>query len=241
MPTYNEALNIKTVISELILLYPALDIVVVDDSSPDGTGDIVRSMNGFGSRLFLVTRAAKNGLGAAYRTGFAWAAGQGYERIVQMDADLSHPPRRVGALLTALDSADLAIGSRYVPGGELVNWPFRRRLISRLGNTYVRAVLRLPVADATAGFRAFRTELLDRIDVASSQSSGYCFQIETVWRATRSGATVVELPICFTDRQHGTSKMSLPIATEAITQVACWRIKELLARPAPRRLASRPA
>lgn len=241
MPTYNEALNIDSVVTRLLTLYPGLDVVVVDDNSPDGTGEIVRAMPKFGARLFLLSRPEKNGLGGAYRAGFAWAAARGYDRVVQMDADLSHPPEQVGALLAALEAADLAIGSRYVRGGELVNWPLSRRLISRLGNAYVRIVLRLPVADATAGFRAIRTDLLDRIDVAHSQSNGYCFQIETAWQASRSRAVIVELPICFTDREYGDSKMSARIATEAITQVAMWRMRELFSPTAPRRLASRHA
>jgi dolichol-phosphate mannosyltransferase len=178
-------------------------------------------------RVFLLSRTSKDGLGAAYRAGFAWALGAGYDAIVQMDADLSHPPDRVPALLEALRTADVAVGSRYVAGGAVSNWSWSRRLISWAGNVYVRLVLGLPVHDTTAGFKAFRRHALEDIGAVHSASNGYCFQIENTWRAVRLGLSVAEVPITFSDRTIGTSKMSRSIVAEALTRVIVWRWREL--------------
>ena len=235
IPTYNEALGIQTVLDAVLDSAPTADILVVDDSSPDGTGLLVQAHPAYGRRIHLLSRAEKDGLGAAYRAGFAWAVDRADDVIVQMDADLSHPPARIPALVEALDTADMAIGSRYVPGGGVRNWSVRRRLISWAGNTYVRAVLRLDVHDATAGFRAFRRDSLLRLGALDSQSNGYSFQIENTWRASRLGLTATEVPITFTDRTVGQSKMSGAIVREAVVRVLVWRWHEVRERrhPAP--------
>jgi dolichol-phosphate mannosyltransferase len=256
IPTYNEAGNVTTVLDRVRDAVPGVDILVVDDSSPDGTARLVTrhpahlghtsrpeavgpTSDGPGAsgtgHVFLLSRDAKDGLGAAHRAGFAWALTHGYDAVVQMDADLSHPADRVPALLDALGSADVAVGSRYVDGGGVSNWTVGRRLISWCGNLYVRLVLGLPVHDTTAGFKAFRRDALERIGAVTSASNGYCFQVENTWRAVRLGLTVREVPITFTDRTVGTSKMSGPIVTEALARVLVWRWQELThrARPAP--------
>lgn len=231
VPTYNELDNIARLIDE-VLASADVDILVVDDSSPDGTAAEVTAHPRWSDRVHLVVRPLKSGLGAAYREGFAWALDRHYDFVVQMDADLSHPPRRVPALLAALEKADVVVGSRYVPGGKIRNWPFHRRFISWAGNVYVRGVLDLPVRDATAGFKAYRRAALEEIEVLGSQSNGYCFQIENTWQAARRGMAVVEVPITFTDRARGQSKMSGSIVWEAVVNVFRWRAAELKARRA---------
>ncbi len=240
IPTYNEAGNITTIIDRLRAAAPAVDVLVVDDNSPDGTASIVMHHRGYladhsgrregPGRVFLLSRAEKDGLGAAYRAGFTWALALDYEAVVQMDADLSHPAERVPALLGALGQADVTVGSRYVPGGAVSNWSLSRRLISRSGNLYVRLVLGLPVHDTTAGFKAFRRDALERLGAVESASNGYCFQIEITWRAVRLGLRVTEVPITFTDRPAGTSKMTGSIVAEALSRVLVWRWNELLHR-----------
>jgi dolichol-phosphate mannosyltransferase len=228
-PTYCEAANVTTLLDRVLAACDS-DVLVVDDNSPDGTAGLVRAHPQYHHRVHLLSRAGKEGLGAAYRAGFAWALEAGYDDVVQMDADLSHPPERLTALLAALDTADVAVGSRYVPGGALRDWPLRRRLISRAGNVYVRLVLGLPVHDATAGFKAFRADALTRIGALDSVSNGYCFQIENTWRASRRGLVVTEVPITFTDRGKGESKMSPAIVREALLRVLVWRWHELTHR-----------
>lgn len=227
VPTYNEADGIRELIDAVLANAPDADVLVVDDSSPDGTAALVAAHPTYGDRLHLLNRPAKAGLGAAYRGGFAWALSHGYDVVVQMDADLSHPPARLPALLAALDDADIAVGSRYVRGGGVEDWPLSRRLISWGGNVYVRLVLGLPTRDATAGFKAFRREALERIGATSSQSNGYCFQVENTWRAHRLGLRVVEVPITFRDRTRGESKMTGAIVREAMLRVLTWRWSEL--------------
>lgn len=222
VPTYDERDNILTLLNRTLAVAD-VHVLVVDDSSPDGTADLIREHPEFGRRVRLLVREEKSGLGAAYRAGFAWALTHGYERILQMDADLSHPPESVPALLAALDDHDLAVGSRYVAGGAVRNWSVSRRFISWAGNVYVRIVLGLPVRDATAGFKAFRAEALETIGAVSSHSNGYCFQIENTWQAARHGLSVTEVPITFTDREVGVSKMSSAIVLEAIVRVLGWR------------------
>jgi dolichol-phosphate mannosyltransferase len=227
VPTYDEAGNIDRLLDRVRRVLPDAHLLVVDDASPDGTADLVRTRADFGDFVFLLERDGKQGLGAAYRDGFAWAIDRGYPTVVQMDADLSHPPERLPALVAALDDADVAVGSRYVRGGGVRNWAPHRRLISRLGNLYVALVLALGIRDATAGFKAFRREALLAIGATESTSEGYCFQIENAWRARREGLRVVEVPITFTDRTVGASKMSGSIVTEAVLRVLGWRLGEL--------------
>jgi dolichol-phosphate mannosyltransferase len=229
IPTYCEAANVTAVLDGVLAACDS-DVLVVDDNSPDGTAVRVRSHSQFHRRVHLLSRPGKAGLGAAYRAGFAWALEAGYDAIVQMDADLSHPPERLPALLAALEDADVAIGSRYVRGGAVRDWPLSRRLISWAGNVYVRLVLGLPVHDATAGFKAFRREALGTIRVLDSVSNGYCFQIENTWRACRAGLRVTEVPITFSDRGLGESKMSKDIVREALGRVLVWRWQELTGR-----------
>ncbi len=226
VPTFNEAENIVELLDQVLVAAPEVDVLVVDDSSPDHTGDLVSSHPGFGSRVHLLTRPGKAGLGVAYRAGFTWALDRDYDAVVQMDADFSHPPARLSALIGALADHDVAIGSRYVPGGGIENWARSRRIISRVGNWYVAKVLGLPVRDATAGFKAFRRTALATIGAVSSQSNGYCFQIENTWQASREGLSVVEVPITFTERARGKSKMSSAIVLEAIIRVLGWRWRD---------------
>jgi dolichol-phosphate mannosyltransferase len=234
VPTYNEAGSITEVI-ERVLAATDSDILIVDDNSPDGTGALVRGSAHFDERVFLLARSAKSGLGAAYRAGFAWAMERQYTSVIQMDADLSHPPEEIPAMLRLARQddplrADVVIGSRYVPGGRTVNWPWHRQLISRVGNSYVRLVLRIPVRDATAGYRVYSTHALDVIGVLRSGSEGYSFQVENTWRAARAGLRIAEHPITFTEREVGESKMTTRIVREAIVRVLVWRLGEMFRR-----------
>lgn len=224
VPTYSEAATIGPLLDLLGAAAPAVDVLVVDDTSPDGTGDLVAERAQRDPRVHLLRRPGKQGLGAAYRAGFAEALARGYDRIAQMDADLSHPPDRLPALLAALDDADLAIGSRYVPGGSAVGWPRRRELLSRGGNLYARRALRLPVHDATAGFRAYRAEVLQAIGLSSVTSGGYCFQVELTLRALHAGFRLVEVPITFSERADGESKMDGAVVREALLKVTGWAL-----------------
>jgi dolichol-phosphate mannosyltransferase len=228
VPTYDEAENIDRLLAEVRRTAPFADVLVVDDRSPDGTAARVARHPDFVRQVWLLERPGKAGLGAAYRAGFAWGLAHGYDRIAQMDADLSHPPERLPALFAALDDADVAVGSRYVAGGGVRNRAWQRRLLSWAGNVYVRAVLGTGVRDNTAGFKAFRRSALEEIEVLGSASNGYSFQIENTWRATRAGLRVTEVPITFTDRTDGQSKMSGAIAVEALTRVLVWRYAEVL-------------
>lgn len=227
VPTYNEAENIDELLDRVLAAVPSAHVLVVDDSSPDGTGELVVARPEHGDRVHLLVRAAKSGLGAAYRSGFVWALSREYDAVVQMDADLSHPPERVPALLEALSEHDMAVGSRYVSGGAVTNWPLSRRWVSRAGNAYVGLVLDLPVKDATAGFKAYRSDALADIGAATSQSNGYCFQVENTWQASLRELRIAEVPITFTDRTRGQSKMSGAIVLEAILRVLGWRYREL--------------
>lgn len=230
VPTYQEAGGITRALDAVLTAAPEVQVLVVDDGSPDGTAALVMTHPAYGERVFLLERAGKGGLGSAYRAGFAWALDREADAVVEMDADLSHPPAVIPALVAGLRDADLVIGSRYVPGGGTVGWPLRRQLISRGGNAYARLLLGLPVRDATGGFRAFRADTLRTIGALSSESDGYAFQVETTWRAHRQGLTISEVPIIFSERTVGESKMSAAIAVEAMTRVAGWRVRELLGR-----------
>ncbi len=224
IPTYNEADSVEEVLDRVLAVDARVDVLVVDDGSPDGTAKLVTARMDGGPRVQLLERDAKLGLGAAYRAGFAWGLARGYDALVEMDADLSHPPERLPALLDALAGADLAIGSRYVPGGRTVNWSKLREAISRGGNVYVRLALGVPVHDATAGYRAYRREVLEALPVEAVQSNGYCFQVEMAHRTWREGFQVVELPITFTERASGVSKMSRQIVAEALWRVTVWAV-----------------
>lgn len=224
VPTYNEIDNIPSLLDRLkatsLASGTAYDVLIVDDGSPDGTADLAARIQAEHPTLHILRRTEKSGLGGAYRAGFAWAMERGYEVLVEMDADHSHPVETIPALLAAVDDgADLAIGSRYVPGGGTDGWSRSRHALSRAGNTYVSLLLWMGVRDATAGFRAYRTDLLRRIDALGSISNGYGFQVELTWRAHRAGATIVEVPITFTERVHGRSKMCARIAAEALLRV----------------------
>lgn len=229
IPTYNEAEGVDVVLDRVRAMAPTADILIVDDSSPDGTAGLVAARPDFGHHVTLLSRPEKQGLGAAYRAGFAQALERGYDVVVQLDADLSHPPERIPALLDAVAEADVAIGSRYTPGGSTHHWGIGRRFVSWAGNQYVRLVLNVHVADATAGFRAYRASALVAMGVLDSRANGYAFQIENTWRARRAGLRIVELPIAFTDRAVGRSKMTSAIAREAITMVLRWRWQEVRA------------
>jgi dolichol-phosphate mannosyltransferase len=229
VPTYNEAQTILPTIDALLHHTSTLrsDVLVVDDGSPDGTGALVSAHAQYGGSVFLLSRPGKLGLGDAYRAGFAWALGHGYAVIVQMDADGSHPAHRIPAMVAELALCDLVIGSRYVPGGETSGWNWRRRVLSRGANGYVRRTLRLSQTDATSGFRAWRSSAIQRSRIEFSRSEGFSFQIESTWRADRAGLRVRELPIAFVERSSGKSKMSWEIAAEAFRRVLVWRFSEL--------------
>lgn len=232
IPTYNEAANIAEAIQRVRDATDA-DVLVVDDNSPDGTADLVESLaQGLpagGGGVHVLRRPGKAGLGSAYRAGFAWGKEKGFEIMVEMDADLSHDPAALPSLLEQIDrGADLVIGSRYVPGGSIPDWAWHRKALSRWGNRYASAMLGLAVADCTAGYRAYRSSLLDALDLESIRADGYGFQIEMTYRAVGAGARVVEVPIAFTDRTRGTSKMSSRIIVEALLLVTWWGLTDRL-------------
>jgi dolichol-phosphate mannosyltransferase len=231
VPTYNEAENIVDVLERVRKAAPDADILVVDDGSPDGTADLASHEADRLGQVEIMRRPEKRGLGAAYTAGFTWGLDRGYDLLVSMDADLSHDPDIVPELLEAVETgADLAIGSRYVRGGAVLDWPRRRLAISRVGNWYARTMLHLPYQDSTAGFRAYRAALLRQIDVHGLRASGYAFQVELTYRSHQLGATIVELPILFHERARGVSKMSLRIVGEALTLVTVWGLRDRLRR-----------
>ena len=239
VPTYNEVENLERILGRLHDSVPDAHALVVDDGSPDGTGELAEKLAAADARVHVLRRTSKSGLGPAYVAGFRWARGQGYDVLVEMDADGSHPPEQLPRLLTALASADLVLGSRYVPGGAVADWPVHRLLLSRMGNRYTRWALRLPLTDATGGYRAARGELIDALHLDDVASQGYCFQVDWAWRAVRSGARVQEVPITFTERVFGRSKMSGSIVREALVRVTVWGLQDRLADWLPGRV-SRP-
>jgi dolichol-phosphate mannosyltransferase len=231
VPTYNELETIGQLVNRLFAAAEdAVDLLVVDDSSPDGTAELVKELAKGPHEVYLLQRPAKQGLGTAYLAGFKWALEKGYAAVVEMDADLSHDPKDVPRLLEGLEEADLVIGSRYVEGGSVRNWGWLRRLLSRAGNLYARMWLRFGVRDSTSGFRAFRTETLRYLDLKTIHSEGYAFQIETTWRVHRTGGTILEIPIEFVERTSGRSKMSRAVVFEALGRVARWGLKDLFKR-----------
>jgi dolichol-phosphate mannosyltransferase len=225
IPTYNERDNIVAITGRVRDAVPAADILVADDNSPDGTGEIADELAAADEKIKVLHRAGKEGLGAAYLAGFAWALEHGYDVVVEMDADGSHRPEELPRLLEALQDADLVLGARYVPGGKTVNWPKSRWAISQGGNTYVRLMLGIPLRDATGGYRAFRATTLEKIGLDSVDSRGYCFQVDLALRAIRQGLRVVEVPITFVERVHGSSKMSRGIVGEAMWRVTVWGVQ----------------
>lgn len=229
VPTFNEVENIAAVTKRLFeKAGDRVDLLVVDDSSPDGTAWTVRSLQEERDGIHLIEREGRRGLGSAYEAGFRWAIENGYKQIVEMDADLSHDPADVPRLLDALETADLAIGSRYVPGGEVVNWGKVRRFLSKGGNVYARVWLGFEVRDSTSGFRAFRVGALTEAQLNSIRSEGYAFQVEMVRRIYKAGGDIVEIPIKFVDRTSGRSKMSRKIVIEALALVTAWGVRDRL-------------
>jgi dolichol-phosphate mannosyltransferase len=242
IPTYNEAESVVEVIDQVLAADPRVDVLVVDDGSPDGTAKLVLDRGEGEPRVQLMERSGKQGLGAAYRAGFGWGLERGYDALVEMDADLSHPPDRLPALLDGLAGADLVIGSRYVPGGRTVNWSQLREAISRGGNAYVRLALGMPVHDSTAGYRAYRREVLEALGVDTVHSNGYSFQVEMVHKTWQEGFVVTEVPITFTERASGVSKMSRQIVAEALLRVAQWALtggRRRARAPHPRSVAAK--
>jgi len=233
IPTYQEAGNVEEVIRRSRAALPRGEVLIVDDASPDGTADLASALAGQLGGVSVLRRSSKEGLGAAYRAGFSWGIERGFEVLVEMDADLQHDPAALPSLLRSIeDGADLAIGSRYVDGGSIPSWSWRRRALSVYGNRYAAAVLGLPVADATSGFRAYRADALRALDTAAFRADGYGFQIETAYRVTRSGGRIVEVPIAFADRVVGTSKMSWQIVLEALVLVTWWAARDRVLRRA---------
>ncbi len=230
IPTYNERENIAEITARVLRAAPGVDVLVVDDNSPDGTGALVSALASGHDRINVLHRAGKEGLGAAYRAGFTWGLERGYQRLVEMDADGSHQPEQLAVLLAALDTADLVLGSRWVAGGSVVNWPLKRILLSQAGSLYARVALGLPVRDITGGFRAFTAEALHRIGYQRVLSQGYCFQIDMLWKAYTAGLRIAEVPIEFVERTHGESKMSSGIVREAILRVTVWGLLALPSR-----------
>lgn len=219
VPTYNERENIARLIETVLAQDPRLEVLVVDDGSPDGTGEIVGGIMATNYRVHILRRPSKLGLGTAYIAGFRWALEKKYDYIFEMDADFSHDPRYLPALLSAAEDADLVLGSRYVPGGGVRDWGLLRRLVSRGGGIYARRILGVEVRDLTGGFKCIRREVLEAIDLPSVRAEGYVFQIEVTYRAILAGFRVREIPIVFADRAVGTSKMSTRIAVEAMLSV----------------------
>jgi dolichol-phosphate mannosyltransferase len=223
LPTYNEAENVGPITEAILAATPEVDVLVIDDNSPDGTGKLADAIAAREPRVQVLHRAGKEGLGKAYLAGFDWALRRGYELVLEMDADFSHDPKYLPAMLAAAGEADLVLGSRNIPGGGTVNWGIGRRIISRGGSLYARTILGIPVRDLTGGFKCFHRKVLEAIDLPSVECSGYAFQIELTYRTLRKGFQVKEIPIVFVDRRVGQSKMSRRIVLEALGKV--WSIR----------------
>jgi glycosyltransferase involved in cell wall biosynthesis len=230
MPTYNERSNIVRSIEQLFKFNPEVQLLVVDDNSPDGTADLVlEAMGRFKNRLFLLQRPSKAGLGPAYLAGFNWAFERGYWRVVEMDADGSHRAEDLPRLLEESEF-DLVIGSRWIPGGKVINWPIARKLVSQTGNLYARLLLKTDIRDMTAGFRVYKVDLLKRLPLERIASQGYSFQVEMTFRSIAMGASVKEVAITFVEREHGVSKMNTAIVLEALWLVTRWGVARLLGK-----------
>ena len=228
IPTYNERENLPPIVSRVRAAVPAAHVLVVDDGSPDGTGELADGLARADDRVHVLHRTAKDGLGAAYLAGFAWALERGHDVVVEMDADGSHQPEQLPSLLAALADADLVIGARWIPGGRVENWPRRREVLSRGANVYARLLLGIPLHDATGGYRAFRRETLQKIGLEGVESRGYCFQVDLALRTLRAGLRVREVPITFVERVHGSSKMSQDVILESMVKIARWGVRDRL-------------
>ncbi|MCX5211780.1 polyprenol monophosphomannose synthase [Kitasatospora sp. NBC_00240] len=226
IPTFNEAENVELIVGRVRAAVPEVHVLVADDNSPDGTGDIADKLAAADPHVQVLHRKGKEGLGAAYLAGFRWGIEHGYDVLVEMDADGSHRPEELERLLTALRGADLVLGSRWVPGGRVVNWPKSRLLLSRGGSTYSRLMLGVPIRDVTGGYRAFRKETLLGLGMDEVASAGYCFQVDLAWRTVKAGFKVAEVPITFVERELGASKMSRSIVLEALWRVTSWGITD---------------
>lgn len=222
IPTYNEREALPRILERVRHSVPEAEILVVDDNSPDGTGEIAQRWHETDQQIHVMHRLAKNGLGAAYLSGFAWGLQNGFDVLVEMDADGSHQPEQLPNLLEALKTSDLVLGSRWVRGGGTENWSKGREVLSRGGNTYTRIMLGINIFDATGGYRAFRADTLRALDLNEVASQGYCFQVDLAWRAQQRGLAITEVPITFVEREVGTSKMSQKIVTEALWRVTVW-------------------
>jgi dolichol-phosphate mannosyltransferase len=237
IPTYNEAENIELIVDRVRACVPHVDVLVVDDGSPDGTGEVADKIAAHDESVHVLHRASKQGLGRAYLAGFGWGLERSYDVLVEMDADGSHLPEQLPRLLDALPFADVVLGSRWVEGGRVVNWPRRRELLSRGGNTYARMMLGIPLQDATGGYRAFHRATLEKLDLSDVASQGYCFQVDLARRAVDAGLVVTEVPITFVERVHGESKMDGVIVREALVRVTNWGIRHRIKQA--RRLVGR--
>ncbi len=241
LPTYQEAQNIAEVLRRVRAAVPSAHVLVVDDSSPDGTAGVAEATAGELGGIDVVVRPGKAGLGSAYRAGFAEGVARGYQVLVEMDSDLSHDPAALPSLLRALEEgADLAIGSRYVPGGSIPRWSRCRRSLSRYGNRYAAAVLGLDVADSTSGYRAYRAAAISAVDLRSVRADGYGFQIEMAYRVACRGGRIAEVPIRFHDRTRGSSKMSATIVAEALVLVTWWGVRDRFLTAPPARIPAHP-
>jgi dolichol-phosphate mannosyltransferase len=225
IPTFNEAENLRPITERVRRSVPSVDILVADDNSPDGTGRIADELTASDNHIFVLHRPGKQGLGAAYVAGFGWAKDKGYDVVVEMDADGSHAPEELTKLLDTLRGVDVVLGTRYVPGGSVHNWPLHRLALSRGGNLYIRMALGMPFKDATGGYRAYKMAVLDAIDVGTVASQGYSFQVELAWRAYRHGFRIAEVPITFVERERGASKMSGNIFKEQLLRVTGWGLR----------------
>jgi dolichol-phosphate mannosyltransferase len=230
IPTYNERDSLPGVVVRVRACVPGADVLVLDDNSPDGTGAVADALAAHDSQVHVLHRAGKEGLGAAYLAGFEWGLSRGYDAVVEMDADGSHQPEQLPRLLTALADADAVIGSRWVPGGAIENWPLHRKALSVGGNLYTRALLGMPVHDATAGYRAYRSSALRRMGLSDVASEGYCFQVDLTQRAVRVGLRIVEVPITFVERETGVSKMSGAIMRESLWRITAWGLRHRAAQ-----------
>jgi dolichol-phosphate mannosyltransferase len=235
LPTYNEAETIEEVLRRTRAALPDADVLVVDDGSPDGTADLADKVGIELGRVDVMRRKARGGLGDAYRAGFAWGIERGAQVMIQMDSDLSHDPDVLPQLVAALSDSDMVIGSRYVSGGSIPEWGFHRRLLSKWGNVYAAFMLKAQLQDMTSGFRAYRTGLIEKLGLGTFEADGFGFQIEIAYRASRVGARIREVPICFVDRRAGKSKMSSDIMLEELTLVTRWGVARM-ARAAADRL-----
>jgi dolichol-phosphate mannosyltransferase len=230
IPTYNEKENLPRIVPEVLTQDERISVLVVDDNSPDGTGQLADQMAAQESRVHVLHRPGKQGLGKAYLAGFEWALQRDFDRIIEMDADFSHNPKYLPSMLAASESSDLILGSRYISGVNVINWPMSRLLLSYFANVYARVITGMRVRDLTGGFKCFRRQVLETLNIAAIHSNGYAFQIEMSFRAHRRGFTIKEIPIVFVDREHGQSKMSKAIVREAIWMVPKLRLMALFGR-----------